>query len=133
VREAVAGDPGVVVIAGTYADAARVPAGPLPPRLLPLVARAAGVGGCLLDTAIKDGTRLFDWIAPEALAALVAEAQDGGLEVALAGALSLDDLPAVRATGADLAGVRSAACLDGVRSAALDAQRVHELCAACAA
>ena len=112
VREAA---PDAVVVAGAYADARRVPHAPLAPELLPRVARAAGVDVCLLDTAVKDGRGLLDWLSPEALTALVDEAHELGLEVALAGALRAEDLPVVRATGADIAGVRSAACAGGRR------------------
>jgi (5-formylfuran-3-yl)methyl phosphate synthase len=132
VRDGVAGVPGVVVVACAYADARRVAHVPLAPELLPRVARAAGVGACLLDTAIKDGRGLLDWLTPDALTALVAEAHSAGLQVALAGALRAEDLPLVRATGADISGVRSAACGDGRRTGALDAARVRALRAACA-
>jgi uncharacterized protein (UPF0264 family) len=127
VRDAV---PGAVVVAGAYADARRVPHAPLAPELLPRVARAAGVEVCLLDTAIKDGRGLLDWLAPDALTALVDEAHELGLEVALAGALRAEDLPVVCATGADIAGVRSAACADGRRTGSLDPSRVRALRAA---
>jgi uncharacterized protein (UPF0264 family) len=63
----------------------------------------------------------------------VAEAHAAGLQVALAGALRAEDLPVVRDTGSDIAGVRSAACRDGRRSERLDAARVRALRAACAA
>ena len=53
--------------------------------------------------------------------------------MALAGALRAEDLPVVRATGADIAGVRSAACGDGIRTAPLDPARVRALVAACRA
>jgi uncharacterized protein (UPF0264 family) len=53
--------------------------------------------------------------------------------MALAGALRAEDLPAVRDTDADIAGVRSAACRDSRRSGSLDAVRVRALIAACAA
>jgi (5-formylfuran-3-yl)methyl phosphate synthase len=129
VREAA---PDAVVVAGAYADARRVPHAPLAPELLPRVARAAGVEVCLLDTAVKDGRGLLHWLSPEALTALVDEAHELGLEVALAGALRAEDLPVVHATGADIAGVRSAACGDGRRSGPLDAARVRALRAACA-
>jgi len=130
-RAAVDGDARVVAVA--YADAARVPSRPLPPSELVAAARAAGVDGCLLDTAVKDGRGLFESLEPDALAAFVADAHDAGLEVALAGELRAEDLPVVRATGADIAGVRSAACRDGRRTAALDPERIarlRELCAA---
>lgn len=122
-----------VVVAGAYADARRVAPAPLAPELLPRVARTAGVGVCLLDTAVKDGRGLLDWLSPEALAALVDEAHALGLEVALAGALRAEDLPIVGACGADIVGVRSAACADGRRTGSLDPARVRSLRAACAA
>jgi (5-formylfuran-3-yl)methyl phosphate synthase len=124
-------DSGVAVIAVAYADAARVPSRPLPPRELVPAARQAGVTGCLLDTAIKDGRGLLSWLAPDALAELVAEAHAAGLEMALSGELRADDLPAVRATGADVAGVRSAACRNGHRTAALEPSRIAQLRAVC--
>ena len=133
VREAVVRVPGAVVVAGAYADAERVAHAPLAPDLLPAVAQAAGVEVCLLDTAIKDGSGLLDWRSPDDLAALVDDAHRTGLQVALAGALRAEDLPVVGATGADIAGVRSAACADGRRSGPLDAARVCALRAACAA
>ncbi|MER3458082.1 MAG: hypothetical protein C4309_05110, partial [Chloroflexota bacterium] len=63
VRRAVSAFPNVAVIAAGYADAHR--AGRLDPRLLPRIARDAGVTGCLLDTALKDGRGLFDLLAPD--------------------------------------------------------------------
>jgi uncharacterized protein (UPF0264 family) len=132
VRDAVAAVPGVVIVAGAYADARRLAHAPLAPELLPRVARAAGVGLCLLDTAVKDGRALLDWLSPGELTSLVADAHDAGLQVALAGALRAEDLPVVRATGADIVGVRSAACGDGRRSGPLEAVRVRALRAACA-
>jgi uncharacterized protein (UPF0264 family) len=129
-RDAV--DGGATVIAAAYADAERVPARPLPPGAVVEAARRARAGGCLLDTAVKDGRGLFEWLTAEALEALVAEGHAAGLEVALAGALRAEELSAVRATGADIAGVRAAACRDGMRTAPLDAERIERLRAECA-
>jgi (5-formylfuran-3-yl)methyl phosphate synthase len=130
VRDGVATEPGTVVVAAAYADARRVVPQPLAPELLPRVARAAGVGACLLDTAIKDGRGLLEWLSRDALASLVADAHASGLQVALAGALRAEDLPLIRDTAADIAGVRSAACGDGGRSGPLDPARVRALVAA---
>jgi (5-formylfuran-3-yl)methyl phosphate synthase len=127
VRDGVSGMPGTVVVAAAYADAVRVAGGPLAPALLARVAREAGVDTCLLDTAVKDGRGLLEWLSPATLAALVADAHAAGLQVALAGALRAEDLPVIRATGADIAGVRSAACHDGQREGRLDAERVRAL------
>jgi uncharacterized protein (UPF0264 family) len=133
VRDGLADVPGAMLVAAAYADGQRAAHPPLAPELLPRVARAAGVGVCLIDTAFKDGRGLLDWLSPDALASLVADAHAADLQVALAGALRADDLPVVRDTKADIAGVRSAACRDGRRSGRLDAARVRALRAACAA
>ena len=84
-------------------------------------------------TALKDGRGLLDWLSPDELTSLVADAHDGGMQVALAGALRAEDLPVVGATGADIVGVRSAACGDGRRTGSVEAARVRALRAACAA
>ncbi|MFN8202376.1 MAG: (5-formylfuran-3-yl)methyl phosphate synthase [Solirubrobacteraceae bacterium] len=130
-REALTSASAVSVIAAGYADAERLPGRPLAPHRLPHVARAAGVAGCLLDTGIKDGRGLFHWLSPPTVLALVDEAHDAGLEVAVAGGLSDRDLPTVLGTGADIAGVRSAACRDGVRTAPLDRERIRRLRSTC--
>ncbi len=90
-RVAVEGEAEVVAVA--YADAARVPSRPLAPAELVAAAREAGLSGCLIDTAIKDGRGLLSWLDADALADLVAEAHDAGLELALAGELRAEDLP----------------------------------------
>jgi uncharacterized protein (UPF0264 family) len=129
-RVAVDGEAEVVAVA--YADAARVPRRPLAPAELVGAAREAGLSGCLIDTAVKDGRGLLSWLGGDALAELVADAHGAGLEIALAGELRAEDLPAIREAGADIAGVRSAACRDGRRTAALDPARVAELRVVCA-
>jgi len=129
-RDAVDGE--ALVVAVTYADAGRVPSRPLPPQLLVDAAHRAGVAGCLLDTSVKDGRGLLSWLTPDELAGIVAEAHDAGLEMALAGELRAEDLPTIRASGADIAGVRSAACRDGRRTAPLDPERIALLRAVCA-
>jgi uncharacterized protein (UPF0264 family) len=132
VRDGLDGCPGVEVVAGAYVDAERVPGRPIAPRLLPRCASAAGLSACLLDTAVKDGRGLLDWVGLDGLGEFVDEAHAHGLEVALAGGIRIEDLPSIRATGADIVGVRSAACRSGVRNGSLDIERVHRLRALCA-
>jgi uncharacterized protein (UPF0264 family) len=133
VQEAVVDRPDVAVIGGAYADAPRMPSRPLPPRLIARAAAAAGVAGCLVDTGIKDGRGLFEWLGPDAVAALVDEARDAGLLFAVAGSLGAQDIAAVAALGPDIVGVRSAACRDGRRDGALEPERVRRLHALCRA
>ncbi len=125
VRAALADYPDVSLIAAAYADADR--AGTLDPCLLPRIARAGGATGCLIDTAVKDGRPVFDFLAPETVAALAGEAHAAGLLFALAGTLTADCLPLVRDLGVDIAGVRSAACRGGRRAGPLDCDRIRRL------
>ena len=122
------GNGGVVAVA--YADADR--AASLAPAALVDVAAHAGAEGLLLDTADKGGPGLLGLVAPGALAAWVAETHETGLLVALAGKLTADDLPFVRDVGADIAGVRGAAC-DGGCTGRVATEKVRLLRALCAA
>ena len=116
------GDSGVVAVA--YADADRTSS---PDRNMILdAAVAVGAVGVLLDTADKGGPGLRALVTPAALAAWVARAHAAGLLAALAGKLTLDDLTIARAAGADIAGVRGAACNAG-RTSRVSAQKVREL------
>ena len=121
------GNGGVVAVA--YADADR--AASLAPATLLQAAARAGAYGVLLDTADKNGPGLPGLVAPGALAAWVAQAHEAGLLVALAGKLTADDLPYVRDAGADIVGVRGAAC-EGGRTGRVTVDRVRLLQALCA-
>jgi uncharacterized protein (UPF0264 family) len=113
---------GVVVVA--YADADR--AFGLAPFALVAEAARAGAEGLLLDTADKAGAGLRELMDHAALAAFISSVREAGLFVALAGQLKRDDLPFVRDAGADIAGVRGAAC-EGGRQGTVSAERVRDL------
>ena len=82
----------------------------------------------LVDTADKCGPGLLDLWSIAALEAWVSEAHSSGLTAAAAGKLRLDDLAAVAETGADVAGVRGAACVGG-RVGRVSSERVRALAA----
>ena len=121
IRGARSGGAGVVLVA--CAD--RLHEGVSPTALLD-VASSAGAAGVLLDTADKRGPRLTELLSPASLAAWVERAHRQSLTVALAGQLRADDLPIVRQCGADVAGVRGAACAGG-RGGVVEAARVRAL------
>ncbi len=77
------------------------------------IAAQIGASGVLLDTFDKTGPGLFDVVDDDTLARWVRGAQRAGLTVALAGRLSAAELPRVAALGADIVGVRGAACVGG--------------------
>jgi uncharacterized protein (UPF0264 family) len=125
--DATAGLCGVVAVA--YADADRGTS-PTFPKLLE-VAASSRAWGVLFDTLDKSGPGVCQLVRAQPLAQWVADAHRAGLVVALAGKLTADDLPFVRDTGADIAGVRGAACEDG-RAGQVSVDRVRLLQLACA-
>src|SRR5207302_6602391 len=82
------------------------------PARVVAVAAETGAAGLLLDTAWKDAP-LFALESPHAVAAWVDAARAAGLFAALAGSLSGGDFATARAVGAELVGVRGAACIGG--------------------
>ena len=113
------------VIAAAYADFQR--AGTINPINLPAIAASAGVQGCLLDTAVKDGQSLLTFMSPAELRIFADQAHAKGLIVGMAGALRAEDLDILRGLGADIAGLRSAVCRSNNRNEPLDAARVRQL------
>jgi uncharacterized protein (UPF0264 family) len=108
-----------------YADWRRVAS--LAPARVVAVAAELGVAGTLLDTACKD-TPLFALESPDALGAWIDAAHAAGLFAALAGSLRGRDFATARVLGADLVGVRRAACRGG-RSGRVSEARVAALTA----
>jgi len=115
------------VIAVAYADADRV-AAPDPWDLCE-AARRGGAAGVLLDTAEKTGRTIVELMTPAELGDWVALAHLHELTAGVAGSLGLGDFPTVAAAGADIVGVRGAAC-DGGRTGTVSAERVAALVAA---
>jgi (5-formylfuran-3-yl)methyl phosphate synthase len=98
----------VTIVAVAYADAERATA--LPAEIILKSAASAAVEGVLIDTHIKDGTRLLDWRPPEALGSWVALARASGMMVGVAGSLRPEDTAAMALAGPDVIGFRGAAC-----------------------
>ncbi len=99
------------LVAVAYADWES--AGAPSPATVVAAAVAEGAAGILLDTALKGGKRLTDLVPAGAVAAFVAAASSAGLLVALAGSLGEAEFSAVLRAGADVVGVRGAACEGG--------------------
>jgi len=112
------------VVAVAYADAHVVAS--LAPGALTEAASRAGAMGVLLDTADKHGPGLRDLMSQDELSAWTADAHQAGLLVAVAGKLQAADLRFVRDAGADIAGVRGAAC-EGGRTGRVTTERVRAL------
>ncbi|MFD0254384.1 (5-formylfuran-3-yl)methyl phosphate synthase [Streptomyces sp. NPDC127113] len=107
--------PDAFVVASGYADAHRI--GCVNPLALPDIARRSGSDAAMLDTAIKDGTRLFDHLPPDVCGQFVRLAHEAGLLAALAGSVRAVDLSDLARIGTDIVGVRGAVCEGGDRTA----------------
>ena len=97
-----------VVVAG-YADRIRMKTSP-DFLLLPNIAAKSGADIVMLDTFIKDGKGLFDFLSIEQLKFFKNKAKKLNLEVALAGYLMKDSLPMIKEIMPDIIGVRSIVC-----------------------
>jgi uncharacterized protein (UPF0264 family) len=106
-------NPHIKVAVAGYADAKSI--GAINPLQIPEIACKAEAEVAMIDTYIKDGKTLFDHLPFQQLVSFVQDAHDCSLEAALAGSLRKQDLPVVARLGADIAGLRGAACTDNNR------------------
>lgn len=107
-------NPEAIVVAAGYADAHRI--GCLNPLSIPYVTRESGADVAMVDTAIKDGSALFDHLSPDVCAEFVRRGHDYGLQVALAGSIRAEHLADLARAGTDIIGVRGAVCDGGNRN-----------------
>jgi (5-formylfuran-3-yl)methyl phosphate synthase len=101
------------VVAAGYADARRV--GGVSPMSIPYIAHESGADGAMLDTAIKDGSSLFEHLPPARCADFVSESHRHGLFAALAGSVQARHVEELVGIDTDVIGVRGAVCTGGDR------------------
>jgi len=106
-------NPKIKVAVAGYADAERIRA--INPLLIPEIAHRSKVDVAMIDTLVKDGKNLFDHLTLRQLKEFVDLAHSFGLEAALAGSLRRQDLARVYGLGADIVGLRGAACTNSNR------------------
>jgi len=87
----------------------------LNPSLMVDLAVEGKCDGFLIDTLVKDGRNLFDFMPENELKEMVIEAKSRGLSTALSGHLKLSDLDELARINPDIVGVRGAVCAEGDR------------------
>ena len=97
------------VVAAGYADQERMQSSPYFLDL-PSIASKSGADIVMLDTFIKDGKGLFDFLNVDQLLQFTGKARELNLEVALAGNLLIDAIPHIKEIQPDIIGVRSVVC-----------------------
>ncbi|KZX14505.1 hypothetical protein MBCUT_20770 [Methanobrevibacter cuticularis] len=119
-------NPDAIVVASGYADAHRV--GAVSPWEIPKIAKDSGSDLAMLDTAVKDGKTLFDYLDIDDLKKFVDEIHGYGLKSALAGSIKKEQLKPLHDIGCDVVGVRGAACIGGDRNTGkIDRSAVSQL------
>lgn len=108
-------DKRILVVAAGYADQKRINTS-LDPMLIPEVATRAGCDIAMLDTAIKDGKGLFDFLSIKSLIKFKSNAKKKRLSVALAGNLKMRDIENIKKIKPDIIGVRSVVCTNNDRN-----------------
>lgn len=78
----------------------------------------------LIDTYVKDGRTLFDFLSIDQLAAATHQIRAAGAIAACGGSLSLPHLADAIVAGADVLAIRGAVCR-GLRTSTIDRQLVH--------
>ncbi len=75
--------------------------------------------GVLVDTFSKSEKRLFDWFGVDELSEFLQSVRQLGLLTAVAGRLSVAEIPNLARVQPDIIAIRSAACLNSERNAAV--------------
>ncbi len=109
-----------------YGDFER--SGTIDPMLIPEIASECGGDIAMIDTAIKDGRPLTDFLQMEDLESFIKETHSHGLWAALAGSLGAGEVQALKPLNPDVIGVRGAACERGDRNnGSISENRVQQL------
>lgn len=110
-------NPDISVVASGYADWRKING--LPPDELVSAAADGGADVVMVDTAIKDGSTLFDNMSYDEVREFIRQARENHLMVALAGSLKESHLPELAALEPDIIGVRGAVCAKGDRQSGI--------------
>ncbi len=111
-------------VAVAYADFERAQSPD--PDLLAWDACDMGVPAFLIDTSVKDGSTLLDWMSPITLERICRRLAFKSIAVALAGSLNEERIRELLPLNPDFFGVRGAACIGG-RAGMISAERVQSL------
>lgn len=114
------------LIAATFADSHLYDG--IDPKLVVKLAKESQSDGMLIDTLVKDGRNLFDFLDETTLKDLVTEGKELGMSTALSGALQISNLNQLVRINPDIVGVRGAVCTRGDREGgAVDSAAVARL------
>lgn len=99
----------ILVVTAGYADQIRLDSSP-DILDIPEIAAESGADIAMLDTCIKDGKCLFDFLSTHQLSKFNKKGKELNLKVALAGNIRSKDLNKIKQIEPDIIGIRSAVC-----------------------
>ncbi|MFZ2070776.1 MAG: (5-formylfuran-3-yl)methyl phosphate synthase [Halobacteriota archaeon] len=117
-------DPAKKVVSAFYSDYKRINS--ISPFEVVEIGKEVDIDVAMVDTGIKDGRSTLDFLSVAELKTFVSESKALGLETALAGALTFEDLPVIKEINPDILGVRGMVC-GGDRKAQVRAELVSDL------
>jgi len=100
--------------------------GGIDPDLMVQLAKEGQCDGFLIDTLVKDGRNLFDFVPEDRLKEMVLEGKELGMSTALSGHLKMSDLDELSRVNPDIVGVRGAVCQKGDRDSRVHWESVSE-------
>lgn len=114
----------ILTVAAGYADYKRF--GGLAYHDLVKAAKYSKADVVMVDTAIKDGRNLFDFLSHSQLKEFIDSAHEEGLEVALAGSIRKEHLDVLVSLNPDIIGIRGAVCQNGDRTTGIIPEKIKE-------
>jgi uncharacterized protein (UPF0264 family) len=112
------------VVSAFYSDYSRIHS--ISPFEIAEIGKEVDIDVAMVDTGIKDGKSTLEFLSEEELKTFVEESKALGLETALAGSLTFDDIRAVKRIKPDILGVRGMVC-GGNREDQVKAELVSKL------
>jgi uncharacterized protein (UPF0264 family) len=111
-------------VLAAYADHARAQSPP--PAEVAEIARQLRFRAFLIDTAVKDGSTLLDWLRPSEIRRLRMDLAKTRVQVALAGSLGVNEIRALAPMAPDWIAVRGVVC-DGGRAGQVNSALVRQV------
>ncbi len=116
----------ILVVAAGYADKTRMDCSPSFMEI-PEITANSGADIAMLDTFIKDGKGLFDFLSIDDLLCFKDKAKSSNIDIALAGNLMRKDLAFIKEIKPDIIGVRSVVCEDFNRTKSIKSELIEQL------
>lgn len=112
------------IVAAFYSDYTRIDS--VSPFEIAEIGKEVDIDVAMVDTGVKDGRSTLEFLSEEELKTFFSDSKALGLETAIAGSLTFEDIPTIKRINADILGVRGMVC-GGNRNDSVRAELVSKL------